>query len=663
MNPRVSPLLPFASAFVCGILCADAGAGAWGLAVSAALGLAAMFARRSLAGSLLLGLALGIAASLAHPPAMMPEGTAGAADVWEGTAEAVREKGNATQLTVAVRARGGHPCPPFKAKVMAYGEALGDKAGWDVRFKGRMKPLENRSGIPLEPDPDKFLRLQGVTAVCHVTEDNLEVTGPGSGTRAAFSRLRTSTGRLIDGMGLRLATAEFLRAALLAEGHVIEPETRGLFGRAGIAHLLALSGIHVAVITLMLWICCLPLTAAGLWRTRVAVVIAGLWCFALLTGLTPSVTRAAAMTSVLLLATVFYRSADVMNSLCASALLILAANPGALYQPGFQMSFLAVLAIILYVMPVQEMHLPLGDFRGLFHSALLCVAAFAATGAVAAAWFGELHLTSIAANLVASAAMAPLLACGIAGLALASVGVSPGWLSWLADRLYGIMEWSAETFGGHTIGIPDGMAIPLWAVICYVGAFLLAGFGVRYRSRTAAAAGAMAMAATAAAFLLFPVRLPAEGVWICGDAEATDIAVCRGGVLTIHSDLPHDGAGRRLETYRWRFARYMAAAGIDSLRIRHAAEHFMVSHGRRRMVVVPAGETGAADTLWRGADYLLVGRGFKGDIAALAASYEADSVILGTDIHPLRRERYLGELDRCGRRARTLGEGPLRLTP
>ncbi|MDE6179191.1 MAG: ComEC/Rec2 family competence protein, partial [Duncaniella sp.] len=263
MNPRVSPLLPFASAFVCGILCADAGAGAWGLAVSAALGLAAMFARRSLAGSLLLGLALGIAASLAHPQAMMPEGTAGAADVWEGTAEAVREKGNATQLTVAVRARGGHPCPPFKAKVMAYGEALGDKAGWDMRFKGRMKPLENRSGIPLEPDPDKFLRLQGVTAVCHVTEDNLEVTGPGSGTRAAFSRLRTSTGRLIDDMGLRLATAEFLRAALLAEGHVIEPETRGLFGRAGIAHLLALSGIHVGGMTQILWVFCLPLTAAG----------------------------------------------------------------------------------------------------------------------------------------------------------------------------------------------------------------------------------------------------------------------------------------------------------------------------------------------------------------------------------------------------------------
>jgi len=663
MNPRVSPLLPFASAFVCGILYADAGAGAWGLAVSAALGLAAMWRRYTVAGSVLLGLALGIAASLAHPPKEMPAEATGITSVWEGTAEAVREKWNGTQLTVAVDTRDGHPCQQFKAKVTVYGKTLGDKAGWTVRFKGRMKPFSVQGPIPLEPDPDKFLKLQGVTAACHVAEDDLETTGPASGAMAAFSRMRASTSRLIDAIGLEPATADFMRAALLAEGHLIAPETRELFSRAGIAHLLALSGLHVAVITLLLWICCLPLTYRGLWRTRVLVVIAGLWCFAMLTGLTPSVTRAVTMTSVFLTATLFKRSADAMNSLCVAALLILAIDPGALYMPGFQMSFLAVLAIILYVMPVQEMHLPLGDFRGLFHSALLCLAAFAATSVVAAAWFGRFHFTSIAANLVAAAVMGPLLICGVAGLAFASVGVRLGWLSWLSDRLYAIMEWSAGAFGGHTLEMPEGMVIPIWAVICYVGAFILTGIGVRYRSKMAVAAGILTLAATAAAFMLFPMRLPAEGVWICADTEATDIAVCRGGVLTIHSDLPHDGAGRRLETYRWRFGRYMAAAGIDSLRIAHAEKHFLVSHGRRRMIVVPGGKADPADTLWRGADYLLVGRGFKGDILELAASYGADSVILGADLHPVRRERYLGELAEAGRPARSLHEAPLSLVP
>ncbi|MDE5750810.1 MAG: hypothetical protein K2H87_08605, partial [Duncaniella sp.] len=141
MPPRLSPLLPFATAFVCGILCASCGLGWWGIPVSALLALTALWMRRRVVGGALLGLSLGMLAVAVRSPHTLHADLDGRVATWAGDISEVRQRGNGTILTVDVDSCDGQRCPPFKARVMAFGEKPGDIGGYHILFRGRMRPL------------------------------------------------------------------------------------------------------------------------------------------------------------------------------------------------------------------------------------------------------------------------------------------------------------------------------------------------------------------------------------------------------------------------------------------------------------------------------------------------------------------------------------------
>ena len=135
-----------------------------------------------------------------------------------------------------------------------------------------------------------------------------------------------------------------LAAMTLGEKSHIDKETRDVYRDVGASHVLALSGLHLMIIYGVI-------TLLVSWRhtqmlSQVLIVLA-IWAFALLTGLSPSVTRAAAMISIYALLSLGYREKMSLNTLALVAIVMLAVNPLALYDFGFQLSFMAVLAIVL----------------------------------------------------------------------------------------------------------------------------------------------------------------------------------------------------------------------------------------------------------------------------------------------------------------------------
>ncbi len=115
------------------------------------------------------------------------------------------------------------------------------------------------------------------------------------------------------------------------------------FLNSGTLHIFSVSGLHVGIVGLIFWMLLKPLGAPR--NFMLTLLIPTLFGYAFITGWQPSAVRAAIMTSVFLCGAIWHRRADMLNSLGASALLILAWNTQQIFAPGFQLSFGVLSAI------------------------------------------------------------------------------------------------------------------------------------------------------------------------------------------------------------------------------------------------------------------------------------------------------------------------------
>ncbi len=140
-----------------------------------------------------------------------------------------------------------------------------------------------------------------------------------------------------------------LSAITLGYKNDLEAHTRQIFSQAGVMHVMALSGFNVAVIAFALNYLLFFLDRSGTGRIiRALVVILAVWFFVFVTGLSPSVTRAAVMLSFVIGGKMLHRQVNTYNILFASAFLLLTISPPLIYDVSFQLSFSAVLGILLF---------------------------------------------------------------------------------------------------------------------------------------------------------------------------------------------------------------------------------------------------------------------------------------------------------------------------
>ena len=137
-----------------------------------------------------------------------------------------------------------------------------------------------------------------------------------------------------------------IAAMTLGEKNSISPTIKDTYSKVGAAHILALSGLHLMIIYSII---SMLVGWWHRWRTATQVItVLSIWGFALLTGLSTSVTRSACMISIYALLSLGSRERMSVNTLAFTAIIMLIITPNAMYDMGFQLSFLAVLGIVLY---------------------------------------------------------------------------------------------------------------------------------------------------------------------------------------------------------------------------------------------------------------------------------------------------------------------------
>ena len=141
-------------------------------------------------------------------------------------------------------------------------------------------------------------------------------------------------------------------ALILGSKDELDFEVKQAYATAGAMHVLAVSGLHVGIIFLILNTLLSILDTSKKGRTVKAIILLiALWSYALITGLSPSVLRAATMFSFVIIGTVLNRKSSIYNTLAASAFFLLIINPNLLFEVGFQLSYIAVLGIV-YLQPL-----------------------------------------------------------------------------------------------------------------------------------------------------------------------------------------------------------------------------------------------------------------------------------------------------------------------
>ena len=145
--------------------------------------------------------------------------------------------------------------------------------------------------------------------------------------------------------GLEDDAYALVAAMTLGDKTAIDKDLRQTYNISGAAHVLALSGLHMGIIY-----AALTLLTFGRRRRVVtqALIVIALWAFVFLVGMPASAVRAAAMLSLYALLTLGYREKASINALAFTALVMLSISPYTLFDVGFQMSFLAVLSILVW---------------------------------------------------------------------------------------------------------------------------------------------------------------------------------------------------------------------------------------------------------------------------------------------------------------------------
>jgi competence protein ComEC len=227
------------------------------------------------------------------------------------------------------------------------------------------------------------------------------------------------------GKGMPAREAELARGFVLGEDERIDSRTVEDFRRSGLSHLLAVSGQNVALLALLAMAL---LAALGMsLRVRLAWVLGLIAAYVPLAGAGPTIQRAAIMGGLGVLATLAGRRASRLYALLLAAIVTLAIAPRIATDVGWQLSFVAVLGILLLASPLQRAIVArLGNRgwrRALAEGASMTIAATLATAPLISFHFGTVSTTTLLANLLALPAVAPAMWLGM----LAAAGGQVPW--------------------------------------------------------------------------------------------------------------------------------------------------------------------------------------------------------------------------------------------
>lgn len=346
-------------------------------------------------------------------------------------------------------------------------------------IKTKPIPITNR-GNPYEFDYRNFMLKKGIRYYAFTREQS--IIQYYTGTKLTIREKALITGKKISSIYTRAGISEnnaaLLAGLTLGQTENILEETYKDFSRAGVMHIMSVSGLHAGVISMFVF-GVLFFLRGKLLVFRVLISIGVLWCFAFITGLSSPVERAALMFTFLHAGKLLKRPVNSINSILSAAFFMLIFNPSDLTSLGFQLSFSAVLFISGFYSKVSAIYRSgIWPVNQLWQMSVVSVLAQLGTMPFVLNAFGQFPAWFLPANLIIIPLSSIIIILAFIMIILTPLNIFSGLIASLLNFLLAATANTAGFFSnlpgsvdfGRVLLWPEtiGLLLVIWAFLYYV---------------------------------------------------------------------------------------------------------------------------------------------------------------------------------------------------
>lgn len=633
------PAIIPASGIVAGILLYFCGAGGSVAIAVCAAGIALSATRRHYPAAGMYAAAAGWLAAYMAAPVPAPETVFdGHPHRYSGTVTASSVSRHGQSAVVLIDSVDGIGTGARFAASVATPDASGRLAvGARVQVSGDAEPVHPITDFPHQRDAAPYRLQHGITANIFARPDSIRITGREHSAASRMYDRREQIEEFLAQSGLDDRAFAILSALLIGDRDYMPERLSDNIRSAGVAHVLALSGFHVGIIVLMTSLALFPLRLwprLRLWRY--AVGMAAAWGYAFLTGLSPSVMRAALVLTVYMAGKMLGRGTRPLNALCVSVAVIAAVSPTSVFSAGFQLSVAAVLGILAFTPLINRVPPRRRLLRGVVGLVALPVAAMAGTAIPTLLYFNSLPVWFLVGNVYMSLLMPVLVSAGVIVVICGYLNIGCHALAETANVLCA----SVDNFTEWLASIPWAQTPPIFITPLMALILAIIPISIWMMCRTDSARTRALLSAAAPCALLASAcvaeRKPATEILTSGGRGHTEIVMRHGDTIAavvtanpLHLESIHG----RVEEH---WADFAASRGCPSVNI--VDYDFDFGPFSRRGSVLQASSRTVAIALGRGeglpphADYVLVTPRYRGTGPDLCARIGADTIVLGRDL-------------------------------
>ncbi|MBR5117973.1 MAG: ComEC/Rec2 family competence protein [Muribaculaceae bacterium] len=511
-----------------------------------------------------------------------------------------------------------------------------------IAFTLNLSPVKNL-GNPDEMDYASYLQHKGIRYRQHTKLESVVKVGSSPTLITRAVKLRNKLEHKILNSSLAPETQSMLIAVLLGNDDFISRETREHFSVVGVAHVLALSGLHIAIITMLIWFLLFPLDYLRAKKLRLVLTLLLLIGYDILTGMSPSVVRATVMIAFVFMSMLFYRKSTPLNSVAAAALVILVFSPSSLYSVGFQLSFITVTALIIFYQNFDIKYPSNRLLKYLYSLFLTSLVAMLSSLILTAYYFNTISVMSVLANIIILPIFPVFMTVGAVVLLLLTMGGSVGWLNgsldWMTKFFNGSVNWFSTCGFGHSDVYVTWVAV----VVYYAILMMVVMWLYRRDIKWLLAAGVLLIIGLAHS-LVVDATTPKQGMVIFNSYNSTPVLYYNHGkallwVPDVENDFDIDAFRRYHKAF---FAHYR----IDSVDVvNHQKEksiecgivkHPFAQLSGKSIVAVGKGHWKnyePSDSSEVKFDILLVTKQFHSTITKATELYDVKTIILSGDIY------------------------------
>lgn len=345
-----------------------------------------------------------------------------------------------------------------------------------------LQPVKN-SGNPGSFDYERYAAFHGISHQVYLRPEDYTVL-PGNNGQVLAKFLYAARDRLLAIISTRIPgkkEAGMAEALLVGYKDDLDKTLVQSYSNTGVVHVIAISGMHLGLIYWLLSLVAAPLKKRKhtRWIAPVA-IITGLWLFALLTGGSPSIMRSAVMFTCIVIGESIERKTFIYNSLAGSAFILLCTNPFWLWDAGFQLSYTAVLSIVIFMKPIYSWCYFSNTFMdGIWKLTAVTMAAQVLTTPISMYHFHQFPVYFLFTNLLAVPLSSLIVLLEIALCVVAPIGVlakaTGVLLHWLIAFMNGFIEYMEELpfslWTGMQLNLPQ--VIFLYGFIAAIACWLL----------------------------------------------------------------------------------------------------------------------------------------------------------------------------------------------